>query len=53
MTFIVRIFVDEGGALRGVVEQVRTARKEPVRAIEDISRIIAVMVAGERTGGQL
>jgi hypothetical protein len=52
MSFIVRIFVDEGGAISGVVEQVRTGRKEPVRAVEDISRLIAVMVAGgHATGG--
>jgi hypothetical protein len=38
MTFIVRVFVDEGGgAISGVVEQVRTGRKEPIYAIEDIS----------------
>ena len=48
MTFIVRIFVNEGGAIRGVVEQVRTGRKESIDAIEDISRVIAVMVAAER-----
>jgi hypothetical protein len=53
MTFIVRIFVDEGGAISGVVEQVRTGRKESVHAIEDISRVVAVMVAAERTGGRM
>jgi hypothetical protein len=53
MTFIVRVFVDEGGAISGVVEQVRTGRKEPIYAIQDISRVIAVMVAGERAGGGL
>ena len=53
MTFIVRIIVDEGGAISGVVEQVRTGRKEPVRAIEDISRIVAVLVAAERTTGPI
>jgi hypothetical protein len=36
-----------------VVEQVRTGRKEPVRAIEDISRIVAVLVAAERTTGPM
>ena len=50
MTFIVRIIVDEGGAISGVVEQVRTGGKEPIHATEDISRVIAVMVAGERGG---
>jgi hypothetical protein len=45
MTFIVRIFVDEGGAISGVVEQVRTGRKEPIHAIEDVSCVIAAMAA--------
>ena len=47
----VQIFVDEGGAISGVVEQVRTIRDEPILAIEDVSRVIAVMAAGERTLG--
>jgi hypothetical protein len=53
MTFIVRIFVDEGGAISGVVEQVRTGRKESVHAIEDIRRAIAVMVAAEQARGRM
>jgi hypothetical protein len=53
MTFIVRIFVDEGGAISGVVEQVRTGRKESVHAIEDIGRAIAVMVAAEQARGRM
>jgi len=53
MTFIVRIFVDEGGAISGVVEQVRTGRKESVHAIEDISCVVALMVAAERAGGRM
>jgi hypothetical protein len=52
MTFIVRIFVDEGGDIRGVVEQVRTGRKEPILAVEDIGRVIAVMVAGGKEAEQ-
>ena len=48
---IVRIFVDERGDIRGVVEQVRTGRKEPIHAVADVSRVIAVMVAAERPGG--
>jgi len=52
MTFIVQIFVDEGGAIRGVVEQVRTGRKEPIRAIEDIRRVFSVLVAAERAVGR-
>jgi DNA polymerase II small subunit/DNA polymerase delta subunit B len=53
MTFIVRIFVREDGAITGVVQQVRTGRKEPVRAIEDITRVIAVVVSGEKEAGQI
>ena len=53
MTFIVRIAVGEGGAIRGVVEQVRTGRKESIHAIEDISRVIAVMVAAARPAAQI
>jgi hypothetical protein len=53
MTFIVRIFVDEGGAVRGVVERVRTGRKEPIHAAADVSRVIAVMVAAERLDGRM
>ena len=51
MTFVIRIFAGEGGAIRGVVEQVRTGRKEPIRAIADISRVIAVMASGEEEAG--
>jgi hypothetical protein len=53
MTFIVRIFVDEGSAISGVVEQVRTGRKESGHAIEDIRRAIAVMVAAEQARGRM
>jgi hypothetical protein len=31
------------GAISGVVEQVRTSWKEPIHAIEGVSRVIAVM----------
>jgi acyl-CoA reductase-like NAD-dependent aldehyde dehydrogenase len=53
MTFIVRIFVDEGGAISGVVEQVTSGRKESVHAIADVSRVIAVMVTGEKATGRM
>jgi hypothetical protein len=53
MTFMVRILVDEGGDIRGVVEQVRTGRKEPIHAVADVSRVIAVMVAAERPDGRM
>jgi enoyl-[acyl-carrier protein] reductase III len=46
MTFIVRI-TESAGRLRGVVEQVRTGRKEQIHGIEDIGRVIAAMVLGE------
>jgi hypothetical protein len=46
MTFIVRI-TGSGGRLYGVVEQVRTGRKEQVHGIEDIGRVIAALVLGE------
>jgi hypothetical protein len=53
MVFIVRISVDEEGAVRGVVEQVRTGRKEPIHAVADVSRVIAVMVAAERLDARM
>jgi hypothetical protein len=34
------------------VEQVRTGRKEPIHGIDDISRVIAAMVAGEKEAGE-
>jgi hypothetical protein len=52
MTFIVRIFVDEEGRVSGVVERVRTGWREPIHAVEDIGRVIAVMVSGEKEAGQ-
>jgi hypothetical protein len=48
VTFIIRVRLEEGGSISGMVEQVRTGRKEPVRAIEDVGRIIATIVAAER-----
>jgi hypothetical protein len=54
MTFIVRVFVDEGGAISGVVEQVRTGQNRPEgahprhRGHQPCHR---VMVAAERAGG--
>lgn len=47
-----RIAPDEKGGIRGVVQQVRTGRKEPIHGIEDIGRVIAVMVSGEQEAGQ-
>ena len=47
MTFIVRIAAGGPGRLRGVVERVRTGRKEQVHTAEDIGRVIAAMALGE------
>jgi hypothetical protein len=47
MTFIVRIAASGPGRLRGVVERVRTGRKEQVHSIDDISRVIAAMALEE------
>ena len=48
-TFVVRIAASGAGQLRGVVERVKTGRKEPVHTIEDIGRVIAAMALGEET----
>ena len=50
MTFIVRIAASGPGRLRGVVERVKTGRKEQVHTIEDISRVIAAMTSEEEIG---
>ncbi len=47
ITFIVRIASSGAGRLRGVVERVRTGRKEQVHTTEDIGRVIAAMVLQE------
>ena len=48
MAFIVRVSIDEQGGVTGVVERVRTGQKERVRGLDDIGRIIAMMIAGGR-----
>lgn len=48
-TFVVRIFGTTGGGMRGVVERVRTGRKEPVHAVDDVARAIAGMLGKETT----
>src|SRR5258708_31138696 len=47
MTFIVRITDAGAGGLRGVVERVRTGRKEQVHTVEDIGRVIAAVALGK------
>lgn len=49
ITFIVRLSVDEAGQVTGVVERARTRRKELVRSVEDVSRVIALMLAQRRS----
>ena len=46
LTFIVRIVAGEQG-LRGVVERVRTGRKDEVRRAEDVARVIAAALEKE------
>jgi enoyl-[acyl-carrier protein] reductase III len=48
LTFIVRLFpVAAGGRLRGVVEQVRTGRKDAIRGVEDVARVIKAALEQE------
>ncbi len=49
LTFIVRLFTAASGGLRGVVEQVRTGRKESVQTPEDVARVIAAAVEKEES----
>src|ERR1700716_3353472 len=42
-SFVVRVARTSAGSIRGTVEQVRTGRKELIRTVEDISRVIAVI----------
>lgn len=53
MTFVVRIAGAGAGRLRGVVERVRTGRKQQVHTVEDISRVIAAMALGEEAAMSL
>jgi hypothetical protein len=45
MTFIVRVSIDEEGDVTAVVERVRTGQKERVHSVDNIGRIIAMMIA--------
>jgi enoyl-[acyl-carrier protein] reductase III len=42
-SFVVRVARTSAGSIRGTVEQVRTGRKELIRTVEDISRVIAAI----------
>ncbi len=54
MTFIVRVSLDESGRLRGIVEQVKTGRKQQFDSADAICRIIERLVEAEheRPSGQ-
>ncbi len=47
MTFIVRVSLDESGQLRGIVEQVKTGRKQQFDSADAICRIIERPVEAE------
>jgi NAD(P)-dependent dehydrogenase (short-subunit alcohol dehydrogenase family) len=47
LTFIVRLFAGEAGGRRGVIEHVRTGRKEAIHTPEDVARVIAGAVLKE------
>ncbi len=47
MTFIVRVSLDESGQLRGIVEQVKTGRKQEFDSADAICRIIERLVEAE------
>jgi hypothetical protein len=44
MTFIVRVGANEAGGVVGVVEHVRTGRKERFAGVEAISNVIAALM---------
>lgn len=44
MTFIVRVGANEAGGIVGVVEHVRTGRKERFDGVETISGVIAALM---------
>ena len=48
ISFIVRISVDEAGAVGGVVERVRTGQKEQVHSVDEIGHVIASMIAEQK-----
>jgi hypothetical protein len=52
MTFIVRLSRDERGRVSGIVERVRTGKKEQFHEVEALGVLIARMVEeAERAGG--
>ena len=47
VTFVVRLVQSGDGGVHGTVERVKTGRKEQIRAVEDIARVIAAMAREE------
>ena len=47
LNFVVRIERDDSGAVRGVIERVRTGTKEPFSGIDAIGALIGRMVENE------
>lgn len=47
ITFIVRVSKDDTGRLTGIVERVKTGKKEQFHTVEAISQVIARMVLGK------
>ncbi len=47
VTFVVRLVQSGDGGVCGTVERVKTGRKEQIRAVEDIARVIAAMAREE------
>jgi hypothetical protein len=47
LTFVVRVVESRTGTLCAVVERVKTGRKEQVRTVEGIGRVIAAMALEE------
>lgn len=45
MTLIVRLTLDHAGALTGVIERVRTGRKERFSGIEGLAAVVARLAA--------
>jgi len=49
VTFIVRLTQDKTGQITGIVQQVKTGRKERVEGLEAVGRTIAEMIARSST----
>ncbi len=50
-TFVVRVVRDDAGQLAGIVERVRTGEKARFETTDGMGRLIARMVASDRSPG--